>query len=268
MKKQIRKNVFETNSSSSHSLTLNTEDFSMDTSMTPKDGIVTIHRPLGEFGWEWFKNNDARTKALYAIIDGCEDLVRQAINRQLGAYLEITTKGDDSDGYYDDGYIDHDSQGNIRDNINTIDEMVSFIFNKNSWLFGGNDNGEAPPKFYVTPFYDSEGNLSDNNYILTMDLFGEKIEESVCKNVNSNLIENIIYHAVPNSFNNDNFIDEETGREYTYYNSRIDCNKKQITFRTDYDKDIDKHLVNASWPERHEYMEQFNKVITYEISKR
>lgn len=46
------------------------------------------------------------------------------------------------------GYVDHDSYG-IIESDRTI--LRDFIFNKNSWLFGGNDNSTPDPTFYHVP---------------------------------------------------------------------------------------------------------------------
>lgn len=146
MKKLIRRGVFETNSSSSHSVSIADSDkeFVLDTIYPDQNGVVTIEGD--EFGWEWFKHNDATTKASYVaqsysndkdVLDKLADVIRE----QTGAE-EVRFVG------LDNGYVDHDSYGIAP---KTYEQMKNFIFNKNSWLFGGNDNSSASPEFYHVP---------------------------------------------------------------------------------------------------------------------
>lgn len=144
MKTIIRRGVFETNSSSSHSISIASEDkeFVMDTIYPDQNGVVRI---VGDdFGWEWFKNNDAQTKASYVaqsyqydseVLEKLADVIKE----QTGAEKVV---------FELNGYVDHDSHGVAP---KTFYEMKNFIFNKNSWLFGGNDNSEPSPEFYVVP---------------------------------------------------------------------------------------------------------------------
>lgn len=146
MKQLIRKGVFETNSSSSHSIAIATEDkeFVLDTIYPNQDGIIIINGD--EYGWEWFKHNDAETKASYAAQsfandDNQLDELREVIMEQTGATKVLF------DGL-SNGYIDHDSYGIVP---TSKTELRNFIFNKNSWLFGGNDNSSPDPTFYHVP---------------------------------------------------------------------------------------------------------------------
>jgi len=146
MKQLIRKGVFETNSSSSHSIAIATEDkeFVLDTIYPDQNGIIIVEGD--EYGWEWFKHNDAGSKASYsaqsfANDDYQLDVLKEVIMEQTGA-TDVVFVG------LNDGYIDHDSYGIVP---KSKEELRNFIFNKNSWLFGGNDNSEADPTFYHVP---------------------------------------------------------------------------------------------------------------------
>jgi hypothetical protein len=146
MKQLIRKGVFETNSSSSHSIAIATEDkeFVLDTIYPDQNGIITVHGD--EYGWEWFKHNDSQTKASYAAQgfandDSQLDTLKEVIMEQTGA-TDVVFEG------LRDGYIDHDSYGIVP---TSKEELRNFIFNKNSWLFGGNDNSSPDPTFYHVP---------------------------------------------------------------------------------------------------------------------
>jgi hypothetical protein len=69
------------------------------------------------------------------------------------------------------GYIDHDSYGIVP---RTKHELGNFIFNKNSWLFGGNDNSSASPEFYHVPeFRDGRMVLPEFKFELSVDNFTE-----------------------------------------------------------------------------------------------
>jgi len=192
MGKLIRKNVFETNSSSSHSLSIadETKEFVLDTIYPDQNGVIELTG--GEFGWEWFKHNDAQTKANYAAVDfeGNKDLVDmldEVIREQTGAEVVKHAFTGDYDGP-NWSYIDHDSVGLVP---RTKSELKNFIFNKNSWLFGGNDNSTADPTFYDVPeIKDGKQILPDYKYELTIEGYKkstkfkeqpdkEKIEEAL-----------------------------------------------------------------------------------------
>ncbi len=158
--KLIRKGVFETNSSSSHSLSLGkdeSKEFIMDTIFPDENGIITLEG--GEFGWEWFKTNKAIDKANYAIASYVDDenmldVIKELIEEHTipGGINIIAHSGKyDEPGY---SYVDHDSHGLCPSDK---DELYEFIFNKNSWLFGGNDNSTASPGFYDTPTHTENG---------------------------------------------------------------------------------------------------------------
>lgn len=146
MKIIIRRGVFETNSSSSHSISIASEDkeFVRDTLYPDQNGVVRVEG--GEFGWEWFKHNDAETKASYVAqshandqdtLDKLADVIREQTGAEKVVFVGL-----------EGGYVDHDSYGVAP---KTSHEMKNFIFNKNSWLFGGNDNSDASPEFYHVP---------------------------------------------------------------------------------------------------------------------
>jgi hypothetical protein len=146
MKKIIRTGVFETNSSSSHSLSVAdaNQDFVIDTIYPDQNGVITVHDQ--QFGWEWMKYNDAMTKLAYLFQDQGAmhgDLIKEAVMEQTGA--------DDVVFIEEDGYIDHDSVGTTSQVVGSKDQIKNFVFNKNSWLFTGNDNGTPDPTFYDVP---------------------------------------------------------------------------------------------------------------------
>lgn len=168
MKKLIRKGVFETNSSSSHSISLATEDkqFVLDTLYPDQNGVVTIYGD--EYGWEWFKHNDAQTKASYAAQSFANDDSRLDVLKEI--IMEQTGADDVNFVGLNDGYIDHDSYGIVP---TSREELKNFIFNKNSWLFGGNDNSSPKPEFYHVPEY-RDGRLINPEFKYELSIEGFK----------------------------------------------------------------------------------------------
>ncbi len=148
MKKLIREGVFETNSSSAHSISLGKDTgkaFVLDTIYPDSNGNITIYG--GEFGWEFDRHHDARTKASYALTSGVSlDLLRDIIMEQTGAKSVSFWPGD--------GYVDHESVGVCP---NDLESLREFIFNKNSWLFTGNDNSTEPFDLKVVPSWLPDG---------------------------------------------------------------------------------------------------------------
>lgn len=171
MKKLIRRGCFETNSSSAHSISLSQEDIVIDS--LPIDWNGTIRLNGDEFGWEFERYNDAYTKANYMRVytEYCGDKEQEFKNKLIKVIKEQTGAkevilGESNDKYYPHGYIDHQS---IEDNDYHYlfdDESVlkNFIFNKNSWLFTGNDNSEADPTFYHVPKYTTDGQVIPVTY--------------------------------------------------------------------------------------------------------
>lgn len=146
MKKLIRNGVFETNSSSSHSISVAKDnmDFVMDTIYPDQNGVIKVFGE--EFGWGWEKFNDSMTKLAYVFQDqgsNCFDMIVEVVKEQTGA-LEVVF---DEAG----GYIDHDGCGTASEVCENKESLRQFIFNKNSWLFIGNDNSDPDPMFFDVP---------------------------------------------------------------------------------------------------------------------
>lgn len=142
MKKQIRRSVFETNSSSMHSLTFSNEGLEPSYLQVNEDG--EIHIELGEFGTEYRIYKDQYNKLSYLLtclycLAGYNieeiyqkyefSVIEKAVCDYTGAKaLRI----DDSDGR-----IEHQSAPVF--NIEIIDAscedtVIGFIFSKYVWL--------------------------------------------------------------------------------------------------------------------------------------
>jgi len=148
--KTIRHNVFETNSSSSHSISINNQVELFDSITPNNNGYIVLTG--GEFGWEWEKYNDPLTKANYCAIDviGNEDrtnMLIDVIKEHTGAKDVIVDINDDWNTH-DFSWIDHQSRGTSNAAFASKDALKNFIFNPKSILFTGNDNTTALPNFY------------------------------------------------------------------------------------------------------------------------
>tara|TARA_R110000772_G_scaffold2410_4_gene8618 strand:- start:81568 stop:82320 length:753 start_codon:yes stop_codon:yes gene_type:complete len=137
--KKVRKGIFETNSSSSHSIHIDDDMGLMDTSMVPdEDGKIYITE--SEFGWEWDKLTTAQEKADYCYTDQRNiEMLEKVIKDQTGA-KEVIFSGN--------GYVDSQSGGTSYLAHKDEDTLRNLIFNTRSTIYTGNDNGEPPLYFY------------------------------------------------------------------------------------------------------------------------
>lgn len=141
--KTIRSNCFETNSSSTHSVTISKEK-----SIVKDFGGLEIY--CGEFGWEWKKYNDFKTKASYIwtliSVHNCQTAVGEHLRELSEEYNFKLVAPKDKEWFY----VDHGWEHFEKFEINTKNDLKNFLFSEKSWLFLGNDNGYAPPNFHLT----------------------------------------------------------------------------------------------------------------------
>ena len=145
MKRQIRSSVFETNSSSTHSIAI---------SKAPVVAGKHISFGIGEFGWE---NGIADTADyLYTAIleqrnpSELLDKLKEILNKHSIEYkfeeprYEKSAYGDYE--YLDYGYIDHAYElGEFLDEVlNNEDLLMRYLFG-NSTVYTGNDNQDSDP---------------------------------------------------------------------------------------------------------------------------
>ena len=163
--KQIRKNTFETNSSSTHSVSIcnKVEPQKYDTTLDYDPGDNKVHCRFGEFGWEQDAFRDAQTKLNYLVtmIAQFEGLSiwcsapwdEYTLNERLMESEDFQKLNDIIEYEYrcrlwvdsSQGYIDHQSYeyyNCIQDFLNDwgIDSMEDFIFNSKVILHTDNDN--------------------------------------------------------------------------------------------------------------------------------
>lgn len=168
MKVQVRRSVFETNSSSTHSISIIKKS---DIDEFPD----TVVFGKGEFGWEFDVHYDTATKAeyLWEAITSCYwkdiDKVNNAIKSitetlakhnikavfPYAANMKVKThKYDDGSTYthiqfmnddeVDDGYVDHGNElGDfLEDVLSNERKLMNYLFDYNSYVSTGNDNSE------------------------------------------------------------------------------------------------------------------------------
>lgn len=139
MKRQIRNGVFETNSSSVHSLVYSKDGLEPSKFRKYKDGLIRVD--FGQFGKEYALYNSQYDKLSYlmtllsymhhdldSIYESYDfDLIKNAVCKHTGAKgIKILNK--------EEPYIDHQSVPYYDiDIINIYDEnqIINFVFNKN-----------------------------------------------------------------------------------------------------------------------------------------
>jgi hypothetical protein len=152
----IRHGVFETNSSSTHSVSISRSDV-LTCNISPDiDGVLRLDG--GQFGWEQEEYNDAWTKANYcAVFTSSEGAAKERamLNKVL---MEVTgakrikycfsynynTSVDDEGDTIHYAYIDHQSDfhegGDCLSAFESEQTLKGFIFNCGSTLTTDNDN--------------------------------------------------------------------------------------------------------------------------------
>jgi hypothetical protein len=138
-----RRSVFETNSSSTHSITI-VPGTCAPGSITVENGVCKIH--TGEFGWEECSYYDAPTKAAYCLTDAKQtenaehlEMLRAVVGEATGAETVEFVPSTCCD-YHKWGYIDHQSDGVCGPAWESPEALRNFIFNPQSELQTDNDN--------------------------------------------------------------------------------------------------------------------------------
>ena len=160
--KQIRQNTFETNSSSSHSITISNKGH-FDANALP---IVEYYKGAkncvvltgGEFGWGYEEFDDALTKANYlaTFVETVEFTIEKFTKRDMDRYRKmlidcikdvtgceevvIDVGSPNKWGSIDGVYIDHQSEETGLDAFISMNDLKHFIFNRKSLLVIDNDN--------------------------------------------------------------------------------------------------------------------------------
>ena len=135
--KQIRRNVFETNSSSTHSICISKKPVSA------RGKSISFH--IGEYGWEGGYANTANYlyTAILCMDDHAELLekLKAALDRYEITYHFEEPEFYDS-GWLKNGHIDHSDE--TRDFVEAVladdDMLIRYLFGS-SYVCTGNDNG-------------------------------------------------------------------------------------------------------------------------------
>jgi len=152
---QFRNNVFETNSSSTHTLVISKD--------TPNVLPSSIRFSIREFGWEVDQYDDMQTRADYFYTAACQLLQHDIYNwleAELGKYgieVEYNISGRPlywiSDNYacLDNGGIDHvDELKEFVDKcMSDSDYLLRWLFGVTSRLYTGNDNWEGTQSIHI-----------------------------------------------------------------------------------------------------------------------
>lgn len=155
--KQIRKNVFETNSSSCHSLVISKE--SVKDEDLPKYLNINTNE---DFGWMFncYYTPEEKAGYLCTVMEAfCLDVEKEEFMNKLknDFHIKVSYR-------IGSGYVDHDGEivPFIRELLNDDDKLKRFLFNPKSCIFTGNDNSDdmdAP--CFVACDDDGEGQVFD-----------------------------------------------------------------------------------------------------------
>lgn len=150
--KTVRSNTFETNSSSTHSITIDRVNY--PNLQIPK--TITIEGST--FGWEYERFNDFVRKASYFwTLANYDEVIRDRMLRLSELYgFDLIEPEKDSHGWCSDTYVDHGCEHYaswIAENpsLNTDEGLWEFLTSESCWIMLGNDNNAAPPNWGDTP---------------------------------------------------------------------------------------------------------------------
>lgn len=152
--KTIRTNCFETNSSSTHSITI---DDSYVLKEDPKNRLVAP----AEFGWEQSKSNSFDIKASYfwtiAQTDNYNwDLLGGSLKERMIRLaslhgFELSLESADSYCYVDHGAEHFEDMAERYPDLITDEGLYSFLVSESCWITTGNDNTHDAPNLRLTP---------------------------------------------------------------------------------------------------------------------
>lgn len=184
MKKLIRNSVYETNSSSQHSISISTDNIVYDTIYPDDMGNIILYFCNDSYGWEFVKYNSPIDKLGYALGSGVDnELLCSIVKEHTGANLVILEN--------QDIIIDHQSYGVLNDMCLDREGLKNFIFNKNSWLFTGNDNSSIDLSFYDVGIYKDDDTF-DNDYHYKIIIDGVNFEMKKKSKPNLDFISELI----------------------------------------------------------------------------
>lgn len=135
--KNIRRSVFETNSSSMHSLSI-----IGSSRLTPKNFPSIVNVEYGEFGWGYDRLSTPVEKLSYLITEYSKD--KPMIKKIVKVFEDYTGSKviveDNGEGYYSKGYIDHQSSGMISELIENGLSICDLLFDEKYAIIIDNDS--------------------------------------------------------------------------------------------------------------------------------
>ncbi len=147
---KVRKSVFETNSSSTHSLCI-TKNALYD------DMRKELNFEMQDFGWENEEYHDAQHKANYIYTalsnNGEDDLILIIADTMRKNGIKATFEDPDDKRYGGDkAYIDHAGElfGVFRDIVLDEEKLLRFLFSTESFIKTGNDNDDLDVSINVS----------------------------------------------------------------------------------------------------------------------
>lgn len=151
--KVTRTAVFETNSSSTHSISIEGGDYEPDV-FPIHDGVCEVHP--GEFGWERHTFHTPEMKASYCLTyvkasvrlyPGTDEgdaakaqMLKDVLKAETGREVEFIPIPKTDSHSYEWGYIDHQSSDVCGRAFESKESLRDFIFNPKSALVTANDN--------------------------------------------------------------------------------------------------------------------------------
>ena len=138
----IRSKVFETNSSSTHSISIEGGTYVPDT-FPVQDGVCKVYP--GEFGWEEAIFHAPEAKASYCLtyvktVVGKDEAPAKMLIGVLAEATRCKVEFVPEPGNCIWGYIDHQSYNVCGEAFESAEQLRDFIFNPKSYLETDNDN--------------------------------------------------------------------------------------------------------------------------------
>jgi len=141
MPQVVRQSVFETNSSSTHSITIKGGKF-VSSKFPTEGGICKVYPDKFRWNQEWFR--DPATKASYCLTYAKQvedpkllEMLRKLLADTTGCEVDFVEEDDE---YSPWGDIDHQSCGVCGEAFESEEALHKFIFNPSSVLKIDNDN--------------------------------------------------------------------------------------------------------------------------------
>lgn len=141
--KTTRSQIFESNSSSSHSLTIGGKV--VRPSKLKDTNTYTIHG--GEFGWGYETYSYPASKISYTAVEAIStnnEILKDWLEEIIKEMYKVDEVEYDFSTEYDNGkncsYIDHQSYGTVADSVSSKSELEQFLFGDCSRLIIDNDN--------------------------------------------------------------------------------------------------------------------------------